>query len=154
MKAKLISRQSVIFDHDTWNEDKTAFGQASEFDNSYLDYVPSNPPDDAPAGLWYVPYYEVQNGKICQLWELPELTLEELKAIKIQQIKDYDKSSAVNQFYVTMGGNKMPMWIKRETRVSLMNTLNIEEMMGRENSILWTETTPPFPIELPITEFR
>ena len=92
MKAKLINRQNIFFDHQQWNAEGTQFGLASEFDNSYLDYVPSNPPDEVPVGLWYTTYYEVQNGKICQLWELPDLTLEELKAIKIQQIDAYDTS--------------------------------------------------------------
>ena len=138
MKAKLIDKQSIIFDHKTWNEDKTVFGMASEFDSDFHEYTSSEMPLDAPEGLSYQPYYELRKGIIRQYWELPELSLEELRRIKIQQITDYDNSSAVNEFFI----NNIPVWLSREERNTLRARFEAETTAGIKNATLWRKGIP------------
>jgi hypothetical protein len=77
-------------------------------------------------------------------------TLQEAIAAKIAEIDKYDISTAVNEFYI----DGIPMWIDRETRASLLATLTAEEANGRTSTTLWTQTEPPFPVELTITMCR
>jgi len=142
MKAKLIDRQNIITDHFTWNDDMTKHGMASEFDAEYKEYVESRPPDDAPQGLYYVPYYKVKKGKIHQLWELPDLSINELKRIKIQQIREYDNSSAVNGFLIEFKSNgntvnTVEAWINREERNALRSRFEAEIFAGKQDTVLW-----------------
>lgn len=48
-------------------------------------------------------------------------------------IDEYDRSSSVNVFYI----NDEPLWIPRETRVSLMNTANIKRSLNDNEITLW-----------------
>ena len=48
----------------------------------------------------------------------------------------------------------MSMWIDRDTRASLLTTITAEEANGRTTTTIWTQTTPPFPVELPIVMCR
>ena len=75
-------------------------------------------------------------------WLTPEkgvrITNEEeaLAAIKsdlIAQITAYDTSEAVNSF--TLGGKEM--WLPKETRVGLVNSVTIEKNAGKETTTLW-----------------
>ena len=75
-------------------------------------------------------------------WLTPEkgvkITNEEeaLAAIKsdlIAQITAYDTSAAVNSF--TLGGKTM--WLPKETRVGLVNSVTIEKNAGKETTVLW-----------------
>ncbi len=75
-------------------------------------------------------------------WLTPEkgtrITNEEeaLAAIKtdlIAQITAYDTSAAVNSF--TLQGKKM--WLPKETRVGLVNSITIEKNAGKETTVLW-----------------
>lgn len=55
---------------------------------------------------------------------------------KIKKLIDgYDKSSSVNVFYI----NEEPLWLPRETRVSIMNTANIKKSLGDNEITLWTD---------------
>jgi len=143
MKVKLVDRLNIIFDHQTWNDEKTQLSMASELDSgNYFDYIDSSPPNDAPEGLWYTPYYEKINNVIYQKWELVDLSIEQLKAIKIRQIHDYDTSDNVNVFYIDfmMGGNIVqttPAWLNREERMVLTRRFEIEEKNGIINTVLW-----------------
>lgn len=68
--------------------------------------------------------------------EVEELPNEELKQIKEQikeKIKEYDISGAVNEF--TLNGNKI--WIPRDIRVSLANSIEIESRAKKLNTQLW-----------------
>lgn len=61
------------------------------------------------------------------------LTIEELRAQQVNDIIAYDKSDAVNQFYIL----ESPMWLDKEMRVGLMNSINIEKAAGRTETNLW-----------------
>lgn len=64
---------------------------------------------------------------------LPELTLEEIKQNKIWEIESYDKSSAVNEFFL----DDYSVWLDKTTRLSLSFSLTMEEAEGRTESTLW-----------------
>lgn len=69
-------------------------------------------------------------------WEIyvkPEPTLEEVRATKLHQLTLYDKSTEVNAFL--LNGNSV--WLPKEDRVGLMNSINIEQAAGRTESNLW-----------------
>lgn len=61
--------------------------------------------------------------------------LERAKEEKIKAITIYDKSQSVNAFYV----GDMVAWLDRETRLSLMNSTNIQKSVGMEETTLWLE---------------
>lgn len=66
---------------------------------------------------------------------------EELKAAKadmLAEIEAYDKSSNVNGFLV----NGITAWLDRETRMSVMNSTNIQIAAGMEETTLWLENHP------------
>ena len=60
-------------------------------------------------------------------------TLEKEKERKISLAKYYDKSQAVNSFMV----NDSPAWLDKATRVGLINSLQIEKAVGREDTTIW-----------------
>lgn len=51
----------------------------------------------------------------------------------IEEIDEYDTSSDVNSFIL---GDKQ-MWLPKETRVGLVNSITIEKAAGKENTVLW-----------------
>lgn len=51
----------------------------------------------------------------------------------VGQIERYDKSDAVNSF--TLAGKRM--WISKDTRVGLMNSIGIEKEAGKSATMLW-----------------
>ena len=59
--------------------------------------------------------------------------LDVTKEEAIEQITEYDQSEAVNSF--TLGGKEM--WLPKETRVGLVNSVTIEKNAGKETTILW-----------------
>ena len=83
----------------------------------------------------------------CELTPPYEPTLEDLKNLKISQITEYDQSDAVNQF--TLGGKQM--WLDKDTRVGLVNSINIEQTAGKETTVLWYDAVKyviPIPLAL------
>lgn len=64
-----------------------------------------------------------------QLTEATEVAKEEL----LEQIDQHDTSSAVNSF--TLQGKEM--WLPKETRVGLVNSITIEKAAGKETTVLW-----------------
>ena len=62
-----------------------------------------------------------------------EHTIDELKEMKIAEINTYDKSDAVNSF--TLAGKQI--WLDKDTRVGLVNSIGIEKESGRMNTTLW-----------------
>lgn len=62
--------------------------------------------------------------------------LNRAKNAKIQEIDDYDKSDAVNGFFL----GDMTLWVPRETRVSLQNSTAILLKNGIETTTLWEGT--------------
>lgn len=69
----------------------------------------------------------------------PEPTEEELLALakrdKKRNITYYDKSSAVNQFYIS----DTPMWLDKETRTGLKLRFEAEIAMGKADTTLWAD---------------
>ena len=83
-------------------------------------------------------------------WEVyttPELTEEELltKEInyKLRDIKHYDSSSSVNEFYIS----DMPLWLDKATRAGLKLRFDAEIAMGKTDTILWYNSYQ-FPLSL------
>ena len=77
--------------------------------------------------------------------ELPDPDVSEARENKIAEIQAYDKSDAVNWFYVDGVG----MWLSKDDRVGIVNSTNSEIKAGRETTTLWTKTVPPIPISIP-----
>lgn len=69
----------------------------------------------------------------------PEKTEGEKLAIaqrdKKRNISYYDKSSAVNQFYIS----DTPMWLDKETRTGLKLRFEAEIAMGKNGTTLWAD---------------
>ena len=59
--------------------------------------------------------------------------LDVIKEEAIEQITEYDQSEDVNSF--TLQGKQM--WLPKETRVGLVNSVTIEKNAGKETTILW-----------------
>ena len=56
-----------------------------------------------------------------------------IKEEAIEQITEYDQSEDVNSF--TLQGKQM--WLPKETRVGLVNSITIEKNAGKKTTILW-----------------
>lgn len=67
----------------------------------------------------------------------PEKTSEQIlieaKRAKVVEIKNYDSSSAINEFYL----NGESLWFDKSTRGDLKFRFEAEEKIGKENTILW-----------------
>ena len=59
--------------------------------------------------------------------------LDVTKEEAIEQITEYDQSENVNSF--TLQGKTM--WLPKETRVGLVNSVTIEKNAGKETTVLW-----------------
>jgi hypothetical protein len=64
---------------------------------------------------------------------MDKIELEKAKEQKIAKILDYDKSEGVNSF--ALNGNLA--WLDKDTRVGLVNSLQIEKAAGRVSTELW-----------------
>lgn len=62
-----------------------------------------------------------------------QFSLDELKDMKIAEIKTYDQSDAVNSFML----DGKQIWLDKDTRVGLVNSINVENQAGRLNTVLW-----------------
>ena len=60
-------------------------------------------------------------------------SLDVIKEEAIEQITEYDQSEDVNSF--TLQGKQM--WLPKETRVGLVNSVTIEKNAGKETTVLW-----------------
>lgn len=65
--------------------------------------------------------------------EMQAFALQTAKQLKIAEIDAYDKSSAVNGFYL----NGTVVWLDKATRVGLMNSTSITKAMGQPTTTLW-----------------
>lgn len=79
-----------------------------------------------------------------------EPTLEEVRRAKIYEIEEYDKSDSVNEF--TLDG--LPMWLDKNDRVGLANSLAIEEAEGKTETTLWTRGYNPVSFVIPIIKAK
>lgn len=83
----------------------------------------------------------------CALTPPYEPTLEDMKNRKVGEINAYDQSEDVNQF--SLGGRQM--WLDKDTRVGLANSIGIEQSAGKETTILWYDAVKyviPIPLAL------
>lgn len=72
--------------------------------------------------------------EIAQMAELlGEDPIEPMRTALLHNIETYDTSAAVNSF--TLGGKEM--WLPKETRVGLVNSITIEKAAGKETTVLW-----------------
>ena len=60
-------------------------------------------------------------------------TLEDEKYRKLHEIRAYDTSSNVNEFFIS--GESA--WAPKDVRVALMNLLNTEKQVGRTETMFW-----------------
>ena len=65
--------------------------------------------------------------------ESPISKLDQAKKEVIRKIDEYDTSVNVNSFKL----NGVDVWLNKDTRVGLMNSLTIEKNTGKESSTLW-----------------
>ena len=63
----------------------------------------------------------------------PNPELDESKAKVSAAIKEYDKSEAVNSFFLQ--GSQQ--WIDRDLRIAKSKSLNDEKLQGRKESVIW-----------------
>ena len=96
------------------------------------------------------PYISLENKEVSGHEEALSLfaaidTLEGAKLKKIAELEDYDKSSAVNLFYL----NNAPIWLDASTRIGLKNRIETEKISGKETTTLWIGASP---VELPIQQ--
>lgn len=83
----------------------------------------------------------------CALTPPYEPTLGDMKNRKVGEISAYDRSEDVNQF--SLGGKQM--WLDKDTRVGLANSISIEQAAGKETTILWYDAVKyviPIPLAL------
>ena len=65
--------------------------------------------------------------------ESPISKLDQAKKEIIRKIEEYDTSINVNSFKL----NGVDVWLSKDTRVGLMNSISIEKAAGKEQSVLW-----------------
>lgn len=65
-----------------------------------------------------------------------EYHIEELKDLKVSEIRVYDSSKEVNLFYLS----DFPMWIDKATRVGLINSITAQQKAGQTETALWYES--------------
>lgn len=65
--------------------------------------------------------------------ESPISKLDQAKKEVIRKIDEYDTSVNVNSFKF----NGVDVWLSKDTRVGLMNSISIEKAAGKEQSVLW-----------------
>lgn len=65
--------------------------------------------------------------------EEEDTPLSKQKRKLINEINAYDTSDEVNSFFL----NGIKVWLNKDTRVGLMNSLTIEKNAGKEESTLW-----------------
>ena len=65
--------------------------------------------------------------------ESPISKLDQAKKKAIRKIDEYDTSVNVNSFKL----NGVDVWLSKDTRVGLMNSISIEKAAGKEQSVLW-----------------
>lgn len=66
-----------------------------------------------------------------------EATIEETRAQKLDELRLFDSSEAVNQFSI----NGVFGWLNKNTRVGLMNSISIERETGRSETSIWLGDT-------------
>ena len=73
-----------------------------------------------------------------------ELTPDAVRHVRLNELRFYDESSAVNEFYV----NDIPMWYNNMERVSIDYLLHVEKSQGNETTDLYDKEGNRFTIDI------
>lgn len=125
--------QDVLQENDEGKQVPTGEKEATDYCNVNLEMLYYKPSPDLIAGL-------LKSVGIADLSEANEILsnfteepLPQLKALLLHNIDIYDTSAAVNSF--SLGGKEM--WLPKETRVGLVNSITIEKAAGKDTTVLW-----------------
>ena len=77
--------------------------------------------------------YPEEEGKEDDIDEVKALALPAVKDYRIAQIDNYDRSSAVNTFFL----GTLPMWLNVSERQQLATQISANEAIGRESMTKW-----------------
>jgi hypothetical protein len=81
-----------------------------------------------------IPDEPITFTEIAQMAELlGEDPIEPMRTALLHNIETYDTSVAVNSFML----QGKEMWLPKETRVGLVNSITIEKAAGKETTVLW-----------------
>lgn len=93
------------------------------------------------------PVYVEDETTITKNWELtPSANIIEIKRMKLDDLKNYDMSSEINEFSI----NGMPLWVNKSARTSLMYSILSEEQLGFSTTSVYTDTIPSIKLEMSI----
>ena len=73
-----------------------------------------------------------------------EIDVNHIRWIRLQELAEYDSSSAVNEFYV----DDIPMWYNNMERVSIDYLLHVEKNAGNETTTLYDKNGNQFTINI------
>ena len=125
--------QDVLQENDEGKQVPTGEKEATDYCNVNLEMLYYKPSPDFIVGL-------LKSVGIVDLGEattiisnFTEEPLSYLLTLLLHNIETYDTSPAVNSF--TLGGKEM--WLPKETRVGLVNSISIEKAAGKETTVLW-----------------
>ena len=79
----------------------------------------------------------VESKKGYPILVVHEATIEEIRAQKLDELRLFDSSEAVNQFSI----NGVFGWLNKNTRIGLMNSISIERETGRSETSIWLGDT-------------
>ena len=77
--------------------------------------------------------YPQEEEKEDDIEEVKALALPSIKEYRISQIEEYDRSGAVNTFYI----NGNPMWLTVQERQQIATQISANEAIGRETMTKW-----------------
>lgn len=93
------------------------------------------------------PVYVEGETTITQNWELtPIPNIQMIKKYKLEDLKIYDSSSAINDFSI----NGISMWLNKNDRAALMYSIESEEQLGFISTSIYTNNIPSYKLEMPI----
>ena len=101
------------------------FANEEQISETYIDYET----EEEKTRIAY--RYDV--AKVPNKFRTEDEVIANLKEQKIDEIIKYDISSNVNVFSL----NGHDVWLDRDTRVSIMNSTNIEKSFGKTTTTLW-----------------
>ena len=125
--------QDVLQDNDEGKQVPTGEKEATDYCNVNLEMLYYKPSPDFIVGL-------LKSVGIVDLGEattiisnFTEEPLSYLLTLLLHNIDTYDTSVAVNSFML----QGKEMWLPKETRVGLVNSVTIEKNAGKETTVLW-----------------
>ena len=125
--------QDVLQENDEGKQVPTGEKEATDYCNVNLEMLYYKPSPDFIVGL-------LKSVGIVDLGEattiisnFTEEPLSYLQALLLHNIETYDTSVAVNSFML----QGKEMWLPKETRVGLVNSVTIEKNAGKETTTLW-----------------